>query len=137
MLKTDTVSMGEGLPSNWGLGLINIGDLYGKYKDNERFFRTVNLDDPAFVQREIHVGVDGAILPEFDKYINSVTVTLRKQHQNGEETLREILVGRDTFERPFDDFRMIYGWNGDDDRARWLEYDYRTSWSFKEGGKHP
>jgi hypothetical protein len=114
----------------------NIGDLYQRFKDNESFFRTVNLDDPAFVQREIHVGVDGTILPEFDQLLNSVTVTLRKQHQNGAETLREILVNRRTFDQPFDAFRMIYGWNGDSNRAAWLEYDYRTSWSFKSGGNY-
>ena len=112
----------------------NVGNLYERHKGDRRLFRTVNLDDEAFVQREIHVGVDGAILPEFDAYINSVTVTLRKEHESGEETLRELLVSRETFDRPLDDFRMIYGWYEDANRSKWLEYDYRTSWSFKGGG---
>jgi hypothetical protein len=114
----------------------NIGDLYARYKDDGNRFRTVNLSDAAFQQREIHVGIDGAILPEFDKYVNSVTVTLRKEHQNGAQTLREVVIDRNTFNKENRDFRMVYGWNGDDDRAKWLEYEYRTRWSFKEGGLH-
>jgi len=114
----------------------NIGDLYERYKDDGNRFKTVNLSDAAFQQREIHVGIDGAILPEFDKYVNSVTVVLRKQHQNGAQTVREVVIDRNTFNKESRDFRMIYGWNGDDDRAKWLEYEFRTRWSFKGGGLH-
>jgi hypothetical protein len=114
----------------------NIGDLYTRYKDDTNRFRTVNLSDPAFQQREVHVGIDGAILPEFDKYVNSVTVTLRKIHQNGAQTIREVVLDRNTFNKESRDFRMVYGWNGDDDRSKWLEYEYRTRWSFKGGGLH-
>ena len=112
----------------------NIGDLYQRYAEDDNRFRTVNLADPAYQQREIHVGIDGAILPEFDKYINSVTVTLRKRHENGAETVQEVVIDRNTFNRESRDFRMVYGWNGDADRDRWLEFDYRTRWSFKGGG---
>ena len=114
----------------------NIGDLYARYKDDGNRFRTVNLSDAAFQQREIHVGIDGAILPEFEKYVNSVTVTLRKIHQNGAQTMREVVLDRNTFNKESRDFRMVYGWNGDEDRAKWLEYEYRTRWSFKGGGLH-
>jgi hypothetical protein len=114
----------------------NIGDLYARYKDDGNRFRTVNLSDAAFQQREIHVGIDGAILPEFEKYVNSVTVTLRKIHQNGAQTIREVVLDRNTFNKENRDFRMVYGWNGDEDRAKWLEYEYRTRWSFKGGGLH-
>ena len=114
----------------------NIGDLYARYKNDGNRFRTVNLSDAAFQQREIHVGIDGAILPEFEKYVNSVTVTLRKIHQNGAQTMREVVLDRNTFNKESRDFRMVYGWNGDEDRAKWLEYEYRTRWSFKGGGLH-
>lgn len=114
----------------------NIGDLWSRLGEDTRFFKTVNLADPAFEQREIHVGIDGAILPEFDSYINSVTAVLRKRHQDGKMTVQEVVVDRETFKKTKNDFRMIYGWSGDDDRSRWLEYEYRTRWSFKGGGQH-
>lgn len=112
----------------------NVGDLWTRYEDDPTMFKTVNLADPAFQQREIHVAIDGAILPEFEKYINSVTAVLRKQHQNGKTTVQEVVIDRETFKREQNDFRMIYGWNGDDDRTAWLAYDYRARWSFKGGG---
>jgi len=111
-----------------------VGNVWKEHGDDPKMFKTVNLADPAFQQREIHVAIDGAILPEFDKYINSVTTTLRKQHQNGKMTVQEVVIDRDTFNKKENDFRMIYGWDGDDDRDAWLGYEYRTRWSFKGGG---
>jgi hypothetical protein len=111
-----------------------VGNVWKDYGGDEKMFKTVNLADPAFQQREIHVAIDGAILPEFDKYINSVTATLRKQHQNGRMTVQEVVIDRETFNKKENDFRMIYGWDGDDDRTAWLGYEYRTRWSFKGGG---
>jgi hypothetical protein len=114
----------------------NIGDLYRQHGKDPDYFRAVNLSDPAFQQREIHVGIDGAVVPEFDKLINGVTVTLRKQHQNGQETIRELVLDRPTIAKASSGFRLVYGWNGDNDRTAWLDYDYRTRWSFKGGGTY-
>jgi hypothetical protein len=114
----------------------NIGDLYRKHGADSNYFRAVNLSDPAFQQREIHVGIDGAVLPEFEKLINGVTLTLRKQHQNGQETIRELVLDRPTIAKTSSGFRLVYGWNGDNDRTAWLDYDYRTRWSFKGGGAY-
>lgn len=116
----------------------NIGDLYTKYGKDTAFFRDVSLEDPTFRQREVQIGVDGALLPEFERYINGVTLTLRKQHQNGEETLREIVLDRRAIQADAGKtgLKVVYTWNGDEDRAAWLQYDYRTRWSFKGGGSH-
>lgn len=114
----------------------NIGDLYKRYGADTAYFRDVALDDPAFRQHEIQIGLDGALLPEFDRYINAVTVTLRKRHQNGEEeTPKEFSLDRQSVQKgslP----RLVYGWNGDDDYATWLQYEYRTHWSFRGGGAY-
>jgi hypothetical protein len=113
----------------------NIGDLYQRYGRDAAFFRDIPLDDPTFRQREIQIGIDGALVPEFDKYINGVTVTLRKRHQNGEEeTPREVVLDRAAVQKAPAGFKLAYGWNGDEDRVAWLQYDYRTHWSFRGGG---
>jgi hypothetical protein len=119
-----------------GFITFNIGDLYSRYGEDPGYFRTVNLGDAAFQQREVHVSVDGALLPEFERYINNVTVTLRKQHASGAETVREMVLDKEAVESAAGDLRMIYGWDGDDDRLAWLEYDYRTRWSFQGGGSY-
>ncbi len=114
----------------------NIGNLYKRYGASPQYFRAVNLEDPTFQQREVHVGIDGALLPEFDRFINSVTVTMRKSHQGGEQTLRELVLDRAAVDKSGGDLRMVYGWNGDADRLAWLQYETRTRWSFKGGGSY-
>ena len=114
----------------------NIGDFYKRFGKDENYFRDVNLADPMFQQREVHVKLDGALLPDFDRYINTVTVTMRKEHQNGQQTLREVVLNRQSITDSAGGFRMLYGWNGDQDRQAWLQYDYRTRWSFKGGGTY-
>lgn len=114
----------------------NIGDFYRRYGADENYFSAVNLGDPTFQQREVRVSLDGALLPEFERYINSVTLTLHKKHQRGSDTYREVVLDRNSFEKDPSFFRMVYGWDGDDDRSLWLQYRYRTRWSFKGGGKY-
>jgi len=29
-----------------------------------------------------------------------------------------------------------YGWDGDTDRTKWLDYQYRVKWSFRDGGSY-
>ena len=111
----------------------NIGDLHRRFGENQRFFKTVSLDDPDFLTREVTIGVDGELAPEFDRLINSVTVQLRKRHQNGEETLREARVLKSTLgaaEQPV----LSYGSLGDVDRQAWYRYDYHAIYQF-QGGK--
>ncbi len=114
----------------------NIGDLYRNWGDDRAFFRTVYLDDPTFDLREVQVRVDGALQPELERFVNSVSVTLEKLHQDGTQTLRELVLDARTFSGSAPDLRFVYGWRGDDDRDRWQDYRYRTQWSFRDGGSY-
>ncbi len=112
----------------------NIGDIYKRFGNDPQYFKTISLSDPDFEQRDIYVGVDGAILPEYDKLINSITVTLRKQHTNGNMTLREVNLSRDAV-KDARQIKMSYGSVSDSDRVEWLNYEYKTQFQFK-GGKN-
>ncbi len=114
----------------------NMGDLYKTYGDDSRFFKTVNMDDPDFQQREVYVGVDGTLISELGKMINNVTVTMRKTHENGEQTIKEVIVTPATIDNSTFSMKMVYGSKGDDDRIKWLSYDYRTNWKFSGGGEY-
>jgi hypothetical protein len=116
--------------------VFNIGDIYRKYGKDENYFRTVNIFDPDFSQREVHVSVDGSLEPEFTKFINNVTVTLRKQHQNGAETVKELYVDRNTLNNSDGQLVMTYGSLKDTNRLKWLDYDYKTIWQFMKGGSY-
>lgn len=115
--------------------VFNIGDLYKKFGNDERFFRDINMDDAAFQQREIKIGIDGEVLPEFDKMIDNVTVTLRKIHENGEETIQEINLTKNKVNEN-NVLELIYGSQGDKDREKWMNYDFKTAFAFKGGGMY-
>jgi hypothetical protein len=116
--------------------VFNIGDIYQRYGKDENYFKTVNIFDPDFSQREVHVSVDGALEPEFTKFINNVTVTLRKKHQSGDETVKELYVDRNTLTKSAGQLVMTYGSIKDTDRLKWLDYDYKTIWQFMKGGSY-
>lgn len=112
----------------------NAGDLYTKYGNDKGVFQDVPLYDPAFQQREIYVGVDGDLESEFESMLNSVTVSLRKKHQNGKETLRQMIITRESF-KDFDGrMSMVYGSYEDSNRTEWLNYEYQAVWQFQGGG---
>lgn len=108
----------------------NIGDVR-KFKDH---FREVNLWSPLYQQREVVVYVDGASAGDFGKYVNFVTVRLHKRHAGGDVTDDEVLIDRNNFNKEGNRFKLLYGWKGDNDRGRWMEYEYQTVWSLF-GGK--
>ncbi len=111
----------------------NIGDFYKKYGQSQEYFKTVSLTDPDFEQRDIYIGVDGALLPEFDKMINSITVTMKKDHGNGSTTLKEVNIVKSTITENRQ-LTMNYGSVSDTDRLAWLNYDFKALYNFK-GGK--
>lgn len=112
----------------------NIGDLHQQYGEDSRFFRDVPIWDPAFQQREVFVGVDGDLEKEFEKMLNSVTLTMRKLHANGNETLNEVVINKESFKAYEGNLSMRYLNQGDTIRTDWLNYEYRTLWKFKGGG---
>jgi hypothetical protein len=111
----------------------NIGNLFDQFGNNEDFFRVVQLDCSVFCQRNIAVALDGDLIADFENMVNSVTVTMRKEHENGEVTMREIVITPNNLAsigRP----QLAYGLNGDTDQDQWMQYEFRTRWSFKGGG---
>jgi hypothetical protein len=106
-----------------------IGDL-SKYQNDDSVFRMVNTDDPAYDQREIVSIIDGYNAEDFGEYINFVSVHMQKKHAKGHITDREIIINRDNFNRQGNNFSMVYGWHGDNDRSKWMEYQYEILWSF-------
>lgn len=112
----------------------NIGNVYQRWGSDARFFRTANLEDPAFLQREVKVVLDGSLLGEFDRFVNYVSVMLKKRHEDGSETVRDLVMSKAalTNAAPV----LVYGWSGDQDRVAWLGYDYKATWSFRGGGSY-
>ena len=114
----------------------NIGNLYKNYGDDKQIFRRVALDDPTYLQREVLVNLDGSIKDEFDDMISSVGITLRKKHQNGDETVKEIFVNKELLKEYTGNSKLIYLNKEDLKRTEWLNYDYLVNWQFKKDGNY-
>ncbi|MCF8035504.1 MAG: hypothetical protein K9K62_01400 [Desulfobacteraceae bacterium] len=111
----------------------NIGPIYRKYGNDPRVFRAVTIDDPVFKQREIRVTLDGQDAATFTRYMNFVTVKMKKRHQAGDVTTAEVVITPETFTESGNHFSMTYGWKNDADRSAWLDYQYQAIWSFHGG----
>lgn len=96
-------------------------------------YREVFIDDPLFKQRPINVFIDGLNAQDFDKYINSVTVMMRKKHESGELSTDEVTIDRSNFNAEGNNFTLLYGWKNDNNRQKWFNYDTRTVWNFFGG----
>jgi hypothetical protein len=110
----------------------NIGD-FRSLKGNSAHFREVNLDDPLFKQRELVAMVDVANAQDFGQFVNFVNVQMRKKHATGELSDDEVRVDRNNFNKEGNAFKLMYGWKGDDDRRKWMEYEYQATWNLIGG----
>jgi hypothetical protein len=96
----------------------------------------ITLDDPLYKQRELMTMIDGFSSRDFGQYINFVNVTMRKKHPKGDVSTDEVVINRTNFNKEGNRFKLLYGWKpGDNDRRTWMDYDYKTVWSFFGGGE--
>ncbi|WP_203258780.1 hypothetical protein [Hyunsoonleella ulvae] len=108
----------------------NLGDVKSKCPS---CFREINADDPLMKQRQINATLGGVNAEDFN-HVNFVNVIMRKKHENNQETVDEIKIDKSAFNNSGNFFKMLYGWKGDNNRDKWLAYDYKTMWSFR--GNH-
>jgi hypothetical protein len=113
----------------------NVGPLAREWRDDPRFFRSVNLEDPAFRNREVTFSFDGDAA-DFGKVVNHLVVQLRKTHGDGSQTTREAMLDPRTLTEGDNRIVFAYGWAGEPDQAGWLSYDWRAVWSFRGGRSH-
>lgn len=113
----------------------NVGNLFALYGKDSSIFNTVNVGSPEFRIREISVALDARDEQEFAKYINHVTLKVRKTHGSGEQSTDEVVIKRSNFEagRPM---KVNYGWDHEANIESWLNYQYKADWSFVGGAKH-
>ena len=62
--------------------------------------------------------------------------TMKKKHQNGDETVKEMFVNNDMLKDYSGNSKLIYLYKEDKDRTAWLNYDYIITWQFKKDGNY-
>jgi hypothetical protein len=109
----------------------NIGDLT-RWIEDEEVFRSINLDDDLYRQREIIASLMSVSDSDFEDFLGFVSFQIRKTHGGGQETLEEERIDRKAFNDLGNRFKLVYGWKGDASRKKWSEYEYRTLWAFND-----
>lgn len=110
----------------------NLGGLYKAMGKDERYFRIVNLNDPAFQFRTVHFQVDGSYTDSFQDTINFASVNMRKVYKDQPSfakslhyTKEEIKAGKTTQQIAYPRLAV----SGDE----WQEYEYQVRWSVRNG----
>lgn len=112
--------------------VLRFDENFGQIKCTE-CFREANLEDPLYLQRDVMAYLDGFNSEDFGKYINFANITIRKKHEGGDVTNQEIRIDKTNFNATGNNFKVIYGWKGDSNREKWLDYDYKVTWNYFGG----
>lgn len=109
----------------------NLGGVYQALAGDRRYFRVVNLADPAFEFRTVHFQVDGEYLDSFKDTINFVSVNVRKAYRDRPAfsasvhfSHADIQAGRTMQEVSFPRLGAA--------EADWTRYEYQVRWSVRD-----
>jgi hypothetical protein len=111
----------------------NLGGLYAELKSDPRYFRIVDMRDPAFEFRPVHFQVDGDYVDSFQDSVNFVSVNFRKSYQARPAftkaltfTHADIKAGKTVQDVSFPRLGA--------EAADWIDYEYQVRWSLRDGG---
>jgi len=108
----------------------NIRGLYDALKDDPRYFRVVNLADPAFEFRTIYFQIDGDYASSFQDTVNFVAVNVRKKLGENPEFTSTLRFSYDNIKDGKLVQEVTYPRLGEKE-ASWLDYEYQVSWSLR------
>ncbi len=110
----------------------NIGGLYDAFANDPRYFRIVNLADPAFEFRPVYFQLDGEFLDSFQDAINFVSVNFRKSYPGQPAFTKSVQLSRADLEAGRTTQNVAFprlGMTG----ADWTQYEYQVRWSLRGG----
>ena len=109
----------------------NLSLFFQNNKEDERYFKSVNLDDASFQRREITFQVDNEYADAFGEILNFVTINFRKKYTNGQPEFtsslqfskEDIAAGTNI---KYINYKRL-GLTG----KEWQEYEYQIIWNLK------
>lgn len=110
----------------------NLGGLYDALEADPRYFRIVNLDDPAFQFRDVHFQVDGDFVDAFSDLVNFASVTVRKTYEGNPAVTRDIVFSLDDVEAGRTIQEVSFPRLGEAEED-WADFEYRAEWSLRGG----
>lgn len=110
----------------------NLGGLYKELAEDTRYFRIVNLADPAFEFRPVYFQLDGDFLDAFQDAINFVSVSFRKTYPDGPAYTKSIQLSRADLDSGHTTVNVAFPRLGMKN-ADWTSYEYQVRWSLRGG----
>lgn len=115
----------------------NLGGLFTDLNESEKYFRIVNLADPAFEKRDVYFQVDGNYLEAFKVLVNFASVNFRKVYggEQGQDDVNKSFVFN---QENIEGGNMLQALNFPrlgQSSADWINYEYQVSWSLKGDDK--
>jgi hypothetical protein len=110
----------------------NLAALYGELGKDPRYFRIVNLADPAFEFRPVHFQVDGDYVDAFQDTLNFVSVNLRKQYPDKPAFTKSLHLTHADL-KTGNTLRDIAFPRLDLPEAEWTSFEYQVRWSLRDG----
>ena len=105
----------------------NLASWYDGVKHNKKCVTSVNLNDPFFQHREIHLILDGQAEQMFGDEVNAVTVDIRKKRSSGNDFQSAITIDKNKLKNGT--LASLTYARGEDKNPD--VYEYRTSWNLK------
>lgn len=105
----------------------NLASWYDQVKHNKKCVTSVNLNDPFFQHREIHLILDGEAENMIGDEVNAVSVDIRKKRNKGNDFQDAIMINKSTLANGT--LATLTYARGEDDNAD--VYEFRTSWNLK------
>lgn len=110
----------------------NLGGLYAALKGDARYFRIVDVKDPAFEYRPVSFQVDGDYVESFNDAINFVSVNVRRTYPDRPAftaalTFNQTSVKQGATVQQIQFPRLAA--QGDD----WTNFEYQVRWSIRDG----
>jgi hypothetical protein len=110
----------------------NLGGLYEALGQDPRYFRVVNLADPAFEARRVYFQLDNAYVESFQDTVNLVSVNLRKTYPGQPAFTGSIRFGEAEIKAGKTFQELVFPRLGQT-RADWPEYELQVRWSLRDG----
>jgi hypothetical protein len=110
----------------------NLAALYGALGQDTRYFRIVNLADPAFEFRPVHFQVDGDYVDAFQDTLNFVSVNFRKRYLDKPAFTKSLHLTHADL-KTGNTLRDISFPRLDLPEADWTSFEYQVRWSLRDG----
>lgn len=109
----------------------NMSAIFSSFKDDQKVFRVVNLDDASFEMREVYFMVDNEYLAAFHDTINFVSVSFRKKYPESHDVTEQVMFTPTDIDKGQTSKPVRYPRLGITDSS-WLDYEYRINWSVRD-----